>query len=66
MTHTNFIKAQNSNKSVYFIPNGGNMSDIIAMAQQDGEYWYTIGHYKSAKSAKTFADPKELKALVIE
>lgn len=74
---TNTIKCSNSNKGANFFPNGGDMNDIIVVATQDGEYWYTIGHYKGAKSAKTYAakslakmgyhfDENELKNLVIE
>ena len=62
-----------SSKSVTFFDNHTN---IIAMAQQDGEYWFTIGYFKTLAGAKrsavkqlaalgyTFND-KEMKALAI-
>lgn len=53
----NTIKCNNSNsKSVYFFPNGGNMNDIMVFAQQDGEYWFSIGKgYKTIANAKRAA-----------
>lgn len=75
---TNIIKCDNSNnKSVYFFPNGGNMNDILVFAQQDGEYWFTIGKgYKTIANAKRAAikamakmgytfDVEEMKMLAI-
>ena len=54
------INSTNGKYSVDFIRNGGREDDIIAMACQNGfdsetmsnrSYWFTIGHYKSEKTA---------------
>lgn len=69
------IKCNNSeSKSVTFFRNGGKDDCIIAMAKEHGEYWFTIGTYKSLKNAKRAAikqmgvhgytfDEKEMNAL---
>ena len=50
------IKCINStSKSVVFMLNGNHVNDIMVIAMQDGEYWYTIGRYKSEKGAKRAA-----------
>lgn len=71
------IKCNNSDhKAVSFFLNGG--INILVMAMQDGEYWFTIGRgYKNAKTAKRAAvkemaksgytfDATEMENLVIE
>lgn len=71
------IKCNNSEcKAVSFFVNGD--INILVMAMQDGEYWFTIGKgYKNAKTAKRGAvkemakfgytfDEKEMEKLVIE
>ena len=71
------IKCNNSDhKAVSFFLNGG--INILVMAMQDGEYWFSIGHgYKNEKTAKRAAvkefakhgytfDAKEMENLVIE
>lgn len=71
------IKCNNSDrKAVSFFLNGG--INILVMAMQDGEYWFSIGHgYKNKKTAKRAAvkefakhgytfDAKEMENLVIE
>ena len=49
------IKCNNSDhKAVSFFPNGG--INILVMAMQDGEYWFSIGNgYKNEKTAKRAA-----------
>lgn len=49
------ISCKNSNKSVTFFRNGGHNDCIMAFANQDNEYWFTIGTYKSLKNAKRAA-----------
>ena len=50
------IRCTNSeSKSVSFMFNGGNPNDIMVAAMQDGEYWFTIGWYKTEKGAKRAA-----------
>ena len=45
------IKCNNStSKSVTFFKNGE--ISIIVVAEQDGEYWFTIGHFKTLAGAK--------------
>lgn len=71
------IKCNNSDrKAVSFFLNGG--INILVMAMQDGEYWFSIGNgYKNEKTAKRAAvkefakhgytfDAKEMENLVIE
>lgn len=71
------IKCNNSDhKAVSFFLNGG--INILVMAMQDGEYWFSIGNgYKNEKTAKRAAvkefakhgytfDAKEMEKLVIE
>ena len=51
------IKTVCGNYGVDLIRNGDNENSIIAMAYMPGsfegetEYWFTIGHYKSEKTA---------------
>ena len=46
------IKVKNSNKSVRIMENGMNAEyGYIAAAMQDGEYWFTVGHFKTLKGA---------------
>lgn len=42
-----------SHKSVVFFNNGG--TSILAYALQDGEFWFTIGGYKTLTNAKRSA-----------
>lgn len=62
-----------SSKSVVFFDND---NSIIAMAEQDGEYWFSIGYFKTLAGAKRSAvrqmaalgytfDEKQMKALAI-
>lgn len=54
------IKCINSNKSVSFFDNG---NTVLVFAQQDGEYWFTIGKgYKTLNGAKRSA-VKEMKKM---
>lgn len=47
------VKCINSNKSVSFFDNG---NTVLVFAQQDGEYWFTIGKgYKTLNGAKRSA-----------
>lgn len=47
------INCNNStSKSVSFFANGNN---FIAFAEQDREYWFTIGHFKTLAGAKRSA-----------
>lgn len=69
------IKCNNStSKSVTFFKNGE--ISIIVVAEQDGEYWFTIGHFKTLAGAKRSAvkqmarhgytfDEKQMKALAV-
>lgn len=71
-----FIFDSSDRTAVSFFLNGG--INILVMAMQDGEYWFSIGHgYKNAKTAKRAAvkefakhgytfDAKEMEKLVIE
>lgn len=68
------INCNNSNsKSVVFFDNDGS---IIAMAEQDGEYWFSIGYFKTLAGAKRSAikqmaalgytfDEKKMKAFTL-
>lgn len=47
------IKCTNSNKSVRFFRNGP--EDIMVFACQEGEFWFTVGSYKTLKGAKRSA-----------
>ena len=54
------INCNNStHKSVSFFDNAG--LSIIACAMQDGEFWFTIGRYKTLANAKRAAK-KEMAA----
>lgn len=54
------INCNNStSKSVIFFDNDGS---ILAMAQQDGEYWFSIGYFKTLAGAKRSAT-KQMAAL---
>ena len=56
------VKCNNSeSKSLAFYANGGNEKDIIVIAMQNGEYWFSVGNYSSLKSAKNFAVKKMAK-----
>lgn len=69
------INCNNStSKRVTFMPNDGT---IYVFAEQDREYWFTVGHYQTVRGAKNAArkqllalgytfDEAELAALVIE
>ena len=41
-----------SSKSVIFFENDGS---ILAFAQQDGEYWFSVGYFKTLAGAKRSA-----------
>ena len=68
------IICNNSNsKSVVFFDNDGS---IIALAEQDGEYWFSIGYFKTLAGAKRSAirqmaalgytfDEKKMKAFTL-
>lgn len=47
-------------KSVVFFNNGG--INILAIAQQDGEYWFTIGHFNTLSGAKRSAKRQMLRS----
>lgn len=48
------IKCNNSSsKMVRFMQNG--INSIIVVALQDGEYWFTVGYYKTLAGAKRAA-----------
>lgn len=54
------INCNNSNsKSVVFFDNDGS---IIAIAEQDGEYWFSIGYFNTLAGAKRSAT-RQLAAL---
>lgn len=68
------INCNNSaSKSVVFFDNDGS---IIAIAQQDGEYWFSIGYFNTLAGAKRSAirqmaalgytfDEKKMKAFTL-
>ena len=70
--------SNNTNHSVTFHLNGGNINDIYVFADYDNEYWFTIGTgYKTVAGAKRAAvkamakhgykfDEKRMKNLVIK
>lgn len=45
------IKCKNSDKSVSFMMNADGFGGILVIAQEDGEYWFTVGWYKTEKGA---------------
>ena len=45
------ITCKNSDKSVRFHENADGFGGILAIAQQDGEFWFTVGWYKTEKGA---------------
>ena len=73
---TTIVCNNSTHKAVAFFPNGG--FNILVMAMQDGEYWFTIGNgYKNVNGAKRGAvkemarmgytfDAKEMERLVVE
>ena len=72
----NYITCTSSDKAVTFMPNADGFGGILAIASQDGEYWFTLGWYKTTAGAKRAAvkqlgalgyrfNENELKALVI-
>lgn len=49
------ICCKNSDKGVTFMPNADGMGRIMAVATQDGEYWFSLGWYKTEAGAKRAA-----------
>ena len=53
------IKTTDGNHGIRIFQNGGREDDLIVMAVQrlgdQFEYWYTIGNYKSEKTAFRYA-----------
>lgn len=59
------IACKNSNKSIYMMMNADGQGRILVVAQQEDEYWFTVGWYKSEKTAIRGAR-KQLAALGYE
>ena len=45
------ISCKNSNKAVNFMMNADGFGGILAIATEEGEYWFTVGWYKTEKGA---------------
>ena len=46
------IKIENTNIAIEMIENADGFGGILTMATQYGEYWFTVGWYKSIANAK--------------
>lgn len=46
------IKIQNTNKAIEMMENADGFGGILTIVTQDGEYWFTVGWYKSIENAK--------------
>lgn len=56
------IYCKDSSKSVEFMENADGQGRILAIACEDGEYWFTLGWYKTEAGAVRSAR-KQLAAL---
>ena len=56
------INCKNSNKAVDLMYNADGFGRILAIASEGGEYWFTIGWYKTEAGARRQA-AKQMAAL---
>ena len=56
---TEIISNNDARVKAVFIPNGGNVNEVLVFIDLDNEYWFSVGSfYKNLKNAKKAAVKK--------